>query len=171
MLDTDDAYILDAGSSLFVWIGKTASAAERKESMIVAQKYISDTGKPHHTPVERVVQSAESTIFKSYFYQFDPVMTPDMMRARSASTVAAMPEQKEINMGAMHARKAAGETPIDDGSGKLEIWLAGLDGKTPVAAEKYGQFYGGDSYILLYTYMAGNREECTSCYLLMPCAL
>lgn len=42
----------------------------------MAQKYLTDTGKPNHTKIERVVEGAETVLFKSYFYQFDPVSDP-----------------------------------------------------------------------------------------------
>lgn len=36
MLDADDVYLIDAGSVVFVWIGKKASATERKEGVPAA---------------------------------------------------------------------------------------------------------------------------------------
>jgi len=49
--------------------------------MIVAAKFVADAGRPKHTPIERVIESGESAMFKSFFFQFDPVLTPAMMRA------------------------------------------------------------------------------------------
>merc|ERR1712048_1351383 len=81
MLDGDDAYILDSGSAIFVWIGKTASASERKEAMVQAQKYIVDKGRPNNIPIERVAQGGETAMFKSFFEQFDPPMQPSSMKS------------------------------------------------------------------------------------------
>ncbi len=50
---------------------------------------------------------------------------------------------------------------VDDGSGKVEIWrienfeLASVDPGT------YGQFYAGDCYVILYTYLVNSKE----CYI------
>jgi hypothetical protein len=41
----------------------------------------------------------------------------------------------------------ADDVPVDDGSGHLTDFK-----KVEVPRESYGQFYGGDSYVLLYTY-------------------
>ena len=91
------------------------------------------------------------------------VMTPSFMKQQASSdAVAGMPEEKAIDLAAMHSRKEAGETPVDDGSGKLKVWRIEDFKKANVPEEKYGQFYGGDSYVLLYTYMSGPREECKS---------
>lgn len=59
-------------------------------------------------------------MFKSYFFQFDPVLTPAMMRAQQTSNVAAMPEQTPVDVAALHNRAAA-ETPVDDGSGTVQV--------------------------------------------------
>uniref|UniRef100_A0A7S2D1R4 HP domain-containing protein n=1 Tax=Florenciella parvula TaxID=236787 RepID=A0A7S2D1R4_9STRA len=128
--------------------------------MMTAQKFIKDSGKPNHTQVERVVESGETTLFKSYFHAFDPPFTPKSLADRSVSSgVAGAVEQKEIDVSALQANAAAADTPVDDGSGKIEIWRIEDFKKVEVSPEKYGQFYGGDSYILLYTYMVGPREE------------
>ena len=52
----------------------------------------------------------------------------------------------------MLANKAAEETPVDDGSGKITIWRIENFQKVAVAKAQYGQFYSGDSYIILYEY-------------------
>jgi len=157
MLDSSDAYILDAGSQLFVWTGRGSTKEERKESMQIAMKFIQDQGRPMHTPVERVVESGETSMFKSFFFQFDPVLTPAQLKPQS-SGVASMPDQTPVDIAAMH-NKAASETPVDDGSGSLQIWRIEDFKKVEVPPEKYGQFYGGDSYILLYTYKDARGKE------------
>jgi hypothetical protein len=46
----------------------------------------------------------------------------------------------------------ADDVPVDDGSGHLTVWRIEDFKKVEVPRESYGQFYGGDSYVLLYTY-------------------
>jgi hypothetical protein len=48
---------------------------------------------------------------------------------------------------------------VDDGTGKLEVWRIEDFKKVPVPQDLYGQFFGGDSYILLYTYLVKGKEN------------
>ena len=112
---------------------------------------------PNRTQIERVVESGETTMFKSYFHSFDPPYKPKANVGSASKGVAGAVEEKAIDIGSMHAGAAQSDTPVDDGSGKLEIWRIEDFKKVEVAPEKYGQFYGGDSYVLLYTYMVGPR--------------
>lgn len=40
----------------------------------------------------------------------------------------------------------------------LQIWRIEGSNKVPVDPATYGQFYGGDSYIILYNYRHGGRQ-------------
>jgi len=160
MLDTNDVFILDLGSQIFVWIGKGSNPTERKEGMMSAQKYLEKTGKPMHTPVTRVVEGAETPAFKGEFFKWDPPKLPSGFgKNPNNSNVARSPEQHEIDVAALAQAKQEQESMADDGSGKLQIWRIEDFKKAEVPEDLYGQFYGGDSYIILYTYMRGNSEE------------
>jgi gelsolin len=63
-LDTKDVFVLDIGIEIFVWIGKGASAAEKKEAMVVGSKYLSEHKRPNWLPITKIPEGAES----SYFY-------------------------------------------------------------------------------------------------------
>lgn len=65
-------------------------------------------------------ETGESSMFKSFFYQFDPVLTPAQMRAPKSNVAAAVAD-KPVDMSALHQMQKE-ETPIDDGSGELTIW-------------------------------------------------
>ena len=111
------------------------------------------------------MESGESSMFKSYFFQFDPVMNMAQMKAAAAasgaagSSVAGIPEEQAVNFAAMAARSAASQKAVDDGSGKLEVWRVEDFKKVEVPPEMVGQFYGGDSYVLLYTYKDKTGRE------------
>jgi hypothetical protein len=128
--------------------------------MHVAQKFIADQGRPVHTQVERLMETGESAMFKSFFYQFDPVMTPTAMRAATVNTskIAGKVEEKPVDMKALLGA-AEKEKMADDGSGKIEIWRIEDFKKAPVDPSTYGQFYGGDSYIVLYSYKDQRGKE------------
>lgn len=67
MLKPEDAFILDTGSGLYVWIGKTASAQEKTQSLVKAQEFIKSKKYPAWTPVQRIVQYTETAPFKHFF--------------------------------------------------------------------------------------------------------
>ena len=48
---------------------------------------------------------------------------------------------------------------VDDGTGKVEIWRIENFEPQPVNPELYGQFYSGDCYIILYTYLQKNKKK------------
>jgi hypothetical protein len=55
--------------------------------------------------------------------------------------------------------KAFGFMP-DDGSGTVEIFRIENFELTPVDPATYGMFFGGDSYVIKYTYEKNGRENC-----------
>jgi len=65
LLTSDDVYILDNGEEIFVWIGKSASVAEKKSAMDFAQKYLVEHNLPPYTPITRLVEGGESNAFKT----------------------------------------------------------------------------------------------------------
>jgi len=66
-LNPDDAFLLDAGGSIFVWIGKGANKAEKREAMAYAVRYLSDQGRDSNVPIARVMQGNEPREFWDAF--------------------------------------------------------------------------------------------------------
>jgi gelsolin len=66
-LDTNDAFILDAGGSVFVWIGKGANTAEKREAMKYAVQYLTDQGRGTNVPIARVMEGKEPKEFWAAF--------------------------------------------------------------------------------------------------------
>lgn len=48
---------------------------------------------------------------------------------------------------------------VDDGTGKVEIWRIEDFEMEPLDKGLYGQFFGGDSYVILYTYLVNGKEN------------
>lgn len=59
-LSTDDAFIIDSGTTVWVWIGEKASKREHQESMIYASKHLSLFSKPPSTRIMRVLEGQEA---------------------------------------------------------------------------------------------------------------
>jgi len=66
-LDSKDAFILDNGSEVFVWIGKQSSPQERKLGMQYAEQYLQQNGRPPFTPISRVIEGGENAVFDLNF--------------------------------------------------------------------------------------------------------
>lgn len=64
-LDEKDAFIIDVGTEIFVWVGKKASKDERSFAMRYAMKYLKQSKRPLYTPITRIVQGAEPDYFKA----------------------------------------------------------------------------------------------------------
>jgi len=69
LLHSDDVFVLDTGSShgVYAWVGKNASAAEKRKALGAAQDYVVKHGKPANTPVCRIVEGGENEIFDASF--------------------------------------------------------------------------------------------------------
>jgi hypothetical protein len=64
-----------------------------------------------------------------------------------------------VDVQALLKNKAKEDAPFDDGSGKLDVWVVQDFKLEPVPVAKHGQFYGGDSYVILYTYLKNKSTE------------
>jgi gelsolin len=67
MLKSEDVFILDVGSEVFAWIGKGASAAERKNAMQYASDYLKKNNRPPYIPIARVLEGGENEVFEAHF--------------------------------------------------------------------------------------------------------
>lgn len=156
LLKGDDVFLLHGqNGKIFIWVGKGANLNEKKEATARAIKYVADNQLPKSTPIERVSESTETASFKAEFTVWDsPVSFGMGPKAQSASS-----EDEAIDVAAVLKRKEIADAPVDDGSGKLEVFVIKDFKRVPEDPALYGQFFGGDSYILLYTYKKGNSEE------------
>ncbi|XP_059161494.1 advillin-like isoform X2 [Physella acuta] len=155
---SDDSFIIDNGpSGAWLWIGKKASPKEKKEAMRNAVGFLKKKGYPSDTKVTRVVEGAEPTDFKCLFKDWPQPPPPGKVytRSRIARTV-----QTKFDASTLHSNPAlAAETQmVDDGSGKVEVWRIENFQMVPLETVHYGEFYGGDCYVILYTYNVQGRE-------------
>lgn len=162
LLNHSDCYILDqGGAKVFVWKGKLASQEERSGAMARALGYMAAKQYSHHTQVETVPDGAESMQFKQLFKGWK--MKGETIGRGSVHTRGRIASVKHVKFDAttMHAEPAlaAQHRMVDDGSGKVEIWRIEGSELVAVSEDTYGQFYGGDCYIIMYTYQTAGREQ------------
>lgn len=67
MLSTKDAFILDDGFEVTVWVGKGASRGERKQSLSMAAKYLQQSRLPADTPIASCLEGGENEMFEAAF--------------------------------------------------------------------------------------------------------
>ncbi|RUS90547.1 hypothetical protein EGW08_001724, partial [Elysia chlorotica] len=156
---SDDSFIIDNHpSGAWLWIGRKASHKEKKEAMRNAVGFLKKKGYPSDTKVTRVVEGAEPTDFKCLFRDWPQPPPPGRVytRSRIAKTV-----QTKFDAATLHSNASlAAETQmVDDGSGKVEIWRVENFQLVPLENIHYGEFYGGDCYVILYTYSVHGRDQ------------
>ncbi|KAM9848314.1 scinderin like a [Aulostomus maculatus] len=163
MLSQNECYILDnsGDKKIFVWKGKHANTEERKAALMAGEKFIKEKKYPQNTSIQIVPGGGETTLFKQFFFNWlDKDETTGPSTAYTIGRIARV-EQIPFDATKLHDNKAmaAHYGMVDDGSGNLKVWRVEGKGKVPVDPSTHGQFYGGDCYLLLYSYNAGGREK------------
>ncbi|XP_029450795.1 advillin [Rhinatrema bivittatum] len=162
LLNHDDCYILDqGGTKIYVWKGKGATKTEKQTAMSKALEFIKMKAYPRSTNVETMNDGAESAMFKQLFQKWTVKdQATGLGKTYSVSKIAKV-SQERFDASVLHAKPevAAQERMVDDGSGKLEVWRIENLELVPVEAEWVGFFYGGDCYLVLYTYEVSRKAH------------
>uniref|UniRef100_A0A671KAI0 Gelsolin n=1 Tax=Sinocyclocheilus anshuiensis TaxID=1608454 RepID=A0A671KAI0_9TELE len=161
-LQSTDCFILDHGSNgkIFVWKGKEANKEERSAGMKAAEDFISKMGYPKHTEVQIIPENGETPLFKQFFkFWHDTDQTKGMGQAYVPNKIAKI-KKVPFDASSLHKSEAmaAQHGMVDDGKGEKKIWRIEGSDKVPVDPSILGQFFGGDSYIILYSYKHGGRQ-------------
>lgn len=158
-LDTNDSFIVDGGSQIFVWTGKGATGDEKKGGMKAAKAFIEKEGRPEWTRVQRVLEGGETPVFKSLFNQWDPLPSFDFTQQKHNSQCATNIEAKAIDFDSIaKSSSAQDEVAVDDGSGEMKVWIIEGTSMNEYPQEKVGQFFSGDSYIVQYSYSGSSGK-------------
>ncbi|GAU30060.1 hypothetical protein TSUD_332290, partial [Trifolium subterraneum] len=161
LLENSKCYLLDCGAEIFVWVGRVTQVDERKAACQAAEDFVASQKRPKATRITRVIQGYETHSFKSNFDSWPSGSASTAGAEEGRGKVAALLKQQ--GMGVKGAAKSAPVTeeipPLLEGGGKLEVWIINGSAKTPLPKEDIGKFYGGDCYIVLYTYHSGERKE------------
>ncbi|CAO1422019.1 unnamed protein product, partial [Diamesa serratosioi] len=157
MLNTNDCFILDTGSGIYVWVGKKATAEEKSQSLSRAQGFLKTKKYPTWTKVTRIVEGAESAPFKQYFFTWrDRGATHNRLIRAANDDDSETSDNVEFDPSIFHQLKKSGGRALgfmpDNGEGDAEVWRVEDMELKPVAPENYGFFFGGDSYVIKYEY-------------------
>ncbi|XP_030625450.1 villin-1 [Chanos chanos] len=162
LLKSSDCYIVDQGGShVSVWKGKGASEGERKEALSRAMSFLKAKSYPSGTKVEVMCEGAETAMFKHLFKTWtEPNQTQGLGKTHSRGRIAKV-DRVRFDVMELHAdpQLAAQERMVDDASGDVQIWRIENLERAEVDPDTYGQFYGGDCYLVLYTYQRANKPQ------------
>ncbi|MEE6466464.1 hypothetical protein FKM82_006961 [Ascaphus truei] len=159
MLLSEECFILDhsADKKIFVWKGKDANGNERKAAMKTAEEFIQQMNYPANTQIQVLPEGGETPIFKQFFKDWrDRDQSEGFGKVFVTERIANI-QQIAFDASKLHEspEMAAQHNMVDDGSGEVQIWRVESNGRIPVDPNTYGQFFGGDCYIILYTYPKG----------------
>ncbi|XP_051865688.1 advillin isoform X2 [Pristis pectinata] len=162
MLDHNSCFILDqGGTKIYVWKGKQATKMEKQAATSGALEFMKLNGYPNTTNIEIINDGAESAMFKQLFKKWTVKgQTVGLGKTHTVGKVAKI-SRENFDATQMHAtpKVAAQERMVDDGTGKTEVWRVEDLELVPVDPKTYGFFYGGDCYLILYTYLVNRKEH------------
>ncbi|XP_073322737.1 gelsolin-like [Pagrus major] len=161
-LQSSDCFILDNGANghIYVWKGKEANPEERHAVLKSSEQFIVKMNYPTHTQVQVLPEHGETPLFQQFFKNWrDPDDTVGMGTAYVCNQIAKI-EKVPFDASTLHQSDAmaAQHGMVDRGDGEKQIWRIEGSDKVPVDPSLFGQFYGGDSYIILYHYQHNNKE-------------
>uniref|UniRef100_A0A668T1R2 Gelsolin n=1 Tax=Oreochromis aureus TaxID=47969 RepID=A0A668T1R2_OREAU len=138
-LVSSECFIVDNGANghIFIWKGKDANSEERHAVLNTAESFISKMNYPSYTRVQVLPETKQ--FFKDWR---DPSDTVGMGTAYVSNKIAKM---EKVSQSASRTKLCL-------------IWRVEGSEKVPVDSASYGQFHGGDSYIILYRYQHSDRS-------------
>ncbi|KAG7272468.1 hypothetical protein CRUP_009020, partial [Coryphaenoides rupestris] len=149
LLRSTDCYIADqGGSSVMVWKGKQASPEERRSALSNAVGFIKAKNYPASTNVEVMSEGGESAIFKHLFKSWNEKNQTQGLGSTYSTGKIAKVEQHSNTPAVTQGCALPGQ-----------VWRIEQVELAEVNPSTYGQFYGGDCYLVLYTYQRSNRPQ------------
>jgi advillin len=168
MLKSEEIYLLHCIDSIYIWVGKLSSTEEKKQAMSRALEYMTKNNIPNDFKVQKVSESVEPSSFTKEFAWLPRKSSSSESRVKPSGTSTrgqGFSSTAVMNVDAIQfLGKVATDNLNEDISAfseSIKIWRV-VDFKLePEAEQLYGQFYSGDSYVLLYSYKrtATSKEE------------
>lgn len=159
LLDTNKCYLLDCGTEIFVWMGRTTSLDERKKASAVAEELSRGSDRPK-SHIIRVIEGFETVAFQLKFDSW-PHTVDVTVSEEGRGKVAALLKRQGVNVkGLLKATPEKEEPqPYIDCTGNLQVWRVNDQEKTLLSSSEQSKFYSGDCYIFQYSYPGEDKEE------------
>ncbi|KAN0035550.1 hypothetical protein ACTA71_004830 [Dictyostelium dimigraforme] len=169
-LKTEFCYILDCETELYVWLGKSSANDQRNVAMANAMDLLHEDNRPSWTPIVKMTQGSENTLFKDKFKKGswgEYVNDNFQKKPITGKGVASKSVQEKINVDALHnpekyqisreERKSTIPTlhHVDEKHrGELKIWHVRNRNKFEISQNEFGLFYNQSCYLVLFTLFA-----------------
>ncbi|KAF5198979.1 Villin-4 [Thalictrum thalictroides] len=159
LLETSKCYLLDCGTEIFVWMGRTTSLDERKTASAAAEELSRGSDRPK-SHIIRVIEGFETVSFQLKFDSW-PHKTDVTVSEDGRGKVAALLKRQGVNVkGLLKAAPAKEEPqPYIDCTGNLQVWRVNGQKKTLISSSEQSKLYSGDCYIFQYSYPGDDKEE------------
>ncbi|KAM4745002.1 gelsolin-like isoform 2-T2 [Anableps anableps] len=161
-LESSECFILDNGTNgrIFVWKGKDANSDERHAVLQSSEKFIQQMHYPPYTQVQVLPEYGETPLFKQFFRNWRDAEDSVGMGTAYVTNKVAKIEKVPFDVSKLHQSDSmsAQYGMVDRGDGEKKIWRIEGSDKVLVEPASFGQFYGGDSYLILYQYQHSGRQ-------------
>jgi len=162
LLDPRACYVLEAGTygGIFLWTGKDCSGDFKKKVWQGCNHFIDTRGYPDWVTVTRVIDGGESPLFKQYFDEWDEIAVP--VPAAAPESNVAEQSYEGVDGETLHTQKAIKTeefVPEEEGEATLKVWRVQDYELIPVDERAYGVFFGGDSYVIQYSYISHGQDQ------------
>jgi gelsolin len=152
-LDKKSIFVVAAPGELYVWYGKETGLLRRNHARsqaiaVYKNKPEGERENPNAwVQIREIHQGSEDYVFRQKF--------PDWIEMSAAGVPLDPHVLLEIFSRKMLDFNPAKVTQIEDVDGSLDIWVAKDHGKVPISKVSYGEFFNGNSYIVLYQSLQG----------------
>ncbi|KAF3791311.1 Villin-1, partial [Nymphaea thermarum] len=176
LLCSDKCYMLDCDGEIFLWMGKNTLLTERKESILTVEDTIRSQGRSRSTNVTFLTEGSETVKFTSYFDCWPQVFAQSLYE-EGKGKVAAMFKQHGFDVRELPTEDpepyidCVGSLKVSPESNfscynivfdeqvlcLIQVWRVASHTIVPVET---GKLFSGNCYILQYTYLGDEKEEC-----------
>ena len=159
LLDSSSVYLLFAGKALgvprlYIWVGRKSSSDDKRNAMSAASDFL-EKKEMHKVTITKIGEGVETQSFKA---EFDVWVKPSHKLWGDVKPKKKI-EDEEIDFNSLLSNVGKEELGPDAGHGEITIWRIENMQKVEFPKKYYGQFYGGDSFIILYKYMQNNKDH------------
>ncbi|KAJ3192052.1 Coronin-2B [Irineochytrium annulatum] len=157
LLENEAIVVVESYAEVFLWTGKGANAEARSMGLVLARhialrmrERVEVSGQVF---VQRVFHERETAVFREKFADYEGTLPISMRMADAKGNVAAAVKQKPIDPKILLTPLVVEHPAIDNGKGgRSQFFLVKDFAKEPVRQPVSGQFFRGESYIILYTF-------------------
>lgn len=159
LVKSSGMYVIASSSHIYVWTGQEVPLKVRKYAIQFGQQYAEQQGLDSKTSVSRVVEGSEFISFTSLFQNWHKKAHVSTANAKLGitSTTTARPqltdaELEKLNLAQLTSTAAKETGPALPSDGELKVYRIENFQRKEVPKEMIGQFYSGDSYIVVFSY-------------------